>query len=97
MKDETELKGPVLPLGRPTIGSAGETGDWRTIKPVFTEENCIKCYKCWLSCPEGTIRVNSHGEYPYIDYIFCKGCGVCAHICPGKKGNKALKMVPETE
>ncbi|MHA1443773.1 MAG: 4Fe-4S binding protein, partial [Candidatus Hodarchaeales archaeon] len=56
MNDETELKGPVLPLGRPTVGSAGETGDWRTIRPVFIEENCIKCYKCWLSCPEGTIR-----------------------------------------
>ncbi|MDR3313161.1 MAG: pyruvate:ferredoxin (flavodoxin) oxidoreductase [Oscillospiraceae bacterium] len=24
----------------------------------------------------------------------CMGCGQCANICPGMKGNKALKMVP---
>ncbi len=24
----------------------------------------------------------------------CTGCGSCAHVCPGKKGNKALTMIP---
>ncbi len=27
----------------------------------------------------------------------CTGCGVCVDVCPGKKGNKALEMVPFTE
>ena len=28
-----------------------------------------------------------------VDVLDCLGCGNCADICPGKKGNSALKMV----
>lgn len=28
-----------------------------------------------------------------VDVLDCLGCGNCADVCPGKKGNKALKMV----
>ncbi len=93
MSNDNKLKDPVLPIGRPIVGSAGETGDWRTSKPVLTEEFCTKCYLCWVHCPEDTIRVDSNGDYPYVDYIYCKGCGICVHVCP-KKGS-ALKMVSE--
>ncbi len=29
-----------------------------------------------------------------VNVLDCLGCGNCANICPGKKGQKALKMVP---
>ena len=29
-----------------------------------------------------------------VDVMDCLGCGNCADVCPGKKGNKALTMVP---
>ena len=29
-----------------------------------------------------------------VSYKDCTGCGLCANICPGKAGNKALTMVP---
>ena len=29
-----------------------------------------------------------------IDVLDCLGCGNCADICPGFKGNKALSMAP---
>ncbi len=29
-----------------------------------------------------------------VDVLDCMGCGNCPDICPGNKGNKALKMVP---
>jgi len=32
-----------------------------------------------------------------INYEQCTGCGVCVNICPGKLGNKALTMVPNTK
>lgn len=30
-----------------------------------------------------------------VDVLDCLGCGNCVDVCPGKKGNKALAMVPE--
>ena len=29
-----------------------------------------------------------------VDVMDCLGCGNCADVCPGMRGNKALKMVP---
>ncbi len=29
-----------------------------------------------------------------VDVLDCLGCGNCVDVCPGKKGEKALKMVP---
>ena len=29
-----------------------------------------------------------------VDVLDCLGCGNCADVCPGKKGNSALEMVP---
>ena len=36
-------------------------------------------------------------EYKFamtISALDCTGCGSCANVCPGKKGEKALTMVP---
>ena len=32
-----------------------------------------------------------------VSPLDCMGCGVCANVCPGMKGNKALVMVPLDE
>lgn len=32
-----------------------------------------------------------------VSTLDCTGCGACAHVCPGKKGNKALEMKPIDE
>ena len=32
-----------------------------------------------------------------ISALDCTGCGSCANVCPGKKGEKALTMVPAAE
>jgi pyruvate ferredoxin oxidoreductase delta subunit len=82
---------------KPVIGEAGKTGEWRTMKPVLDSSKCIMvktgkpvCFFCWLYCPEGMI---SKTIPPKIDYIYCKGCGICAHECP----HKAITMIPEKE
>jgi len=81
-----------LPLAKPKIGVAGKTGSWRTEKPIYDPSKCIKCDLCWLHCPEGTIDVGvSENGYVRIDYDYCKGCGICANVCPVK----AISMVPE--
>lgn len=80
----------IVPVSKPSKGSEGNTGLWRVETPVINEGKCIKCWLCWLYCPEDVITEGSNG-FPEIDYTFCKGCGVCADVCP----TKAILMVKE--
>ena len=66
-------------LSTPEKGAMGHTGTWRVFRPVLIKEKCIKCWRCWIFCPEASIAKH---ELPEIDYEFCKGCGVCANECP---------------
>jgi len=61
----------------------------RSFRPVIDAEKCVKCMRCFLVCPDGTI--DKSGEALEIDYDFCKGCGICVNECPVK----CMKMVPE--
>jgi len=71
-----------------------KTGSWRAYKPVWKEENCIHCLLCWAYCPDMSVKVKD-GKRAEFDYDYCKGCGICALECPGKKGNKAIEMEEE--
>jgi pyruvate ferredoxin oxidoreductase delta subunit len=35
------------------------------------------------------------GKVEGFDMDYCKGCGICALECPGKKGQKAIQMRKE--
>jgi pyruvate ferredoxin oxidoreductase delta subunit len=80
------------PYSLPTVGSAGKTGHWRSIRPVILPSKCNKCDLCWLYCPEGTIS-KCHGYVPVVDLEYCKGCGICAAECP----SQAIEMKKEEE
>jgi Pyruvate/2-oxoacid:ferredoxin oxidoreductase delta subunit len=41
---------------------------------------CNSCDKCWMYCPDLCIS-RQDGHYA-MDYDYCKGCSVCAAICP---------------
>ena len=76
-------------------GEAGKTGDWRAKRPVIDLNKCTPCkkqkdtcYLCWLYCPDGTITRRIPVE---VDLTYCKGCGVCAEVCP----TKAISMEVE--
>lgn len=71
-----------------------ETGDWRSIKPIWIADNCIHCLRCWVFCPDASIMTKD-GKMIGIDYKHCKGCGICANECPAKP--KALEMVNESD
>lgn len=66
-------------ISSPTIGAMGKTGTWRVFRPIIDVEKCIKCWRCWIFCPDGVISLNDH---PIIDFEYCKGCGICAQECP---------------
>jgi len=41
---------------------------------------CNNCDNCWLYCPDVAISRNQGGYE--IDYSYCKGCQLCAAVCP---------------
>ncbi|QKR00101.1 4Fe-4S dicluster domain-containing protein [Metallosphaera tengchongensis] len=77
-----------FPVSHPEEGAGGKTGNWRVVRPEVTSK-CIGCNACFLWCPEGTIMVK--GNKAEVNYVYCKGCGVCANVCPVK----AITMVSE--
>ena len=51
------------------------------------------------NAPEGikTLPLTGMKDYTFtmtVSALDCTGCGSCANVCPGKKGNKALEMAP---
>lgn len=79
-----------------------KTGSWRSMRPKWIKENCIQCMFCWIYCPDMAVKVivketktGKKAERADFDYDYCKGCGICALECPGKKGNKAIVMEEE--
>ena len=90
MKTWQELPSGAI-IADPGSSRNFQTGSWRTFAPVWIEENCIHCMLCWLYCPDTSVKA-SDGKRGGFDYDFCKGCGICALECPGRKGQKAIVM-----
>ena len=79
--------GVVLPgdVARP------RTGGWRTgVKPAVQLEKCVDCLLCWIHCPDMAVQ-HKKGVFQGFDYDLCKGCEVCAEVCP----TGAIQMVAE--
>jgi pyruvate ferredoxin oxidoreductase gamma subunit len=55
------------------------TGTWSLERPVLSHA-CTACAVCALFCPEGAISRESGTIV--VDYSHCKGCGICADVCP---------------
>lgn len=90
--------GHEICMATPSVGEAGRTGDWRSYRPVLAaREAClavmagrVTCQLCWAYCPDACI---TQSVGPEIDLTYCKGCGICAEVCPAD----ALVMEPEYE
>jgi pyruvate ferredoxin oxidoreductase gamma subunit len=84
---DTPVEPPPEPPARPTpvfaVSStdshANHTGSWSVERPVLTEA-CTACAVCALFCPEGAIH--REGGVMTVDYLYCKGCGICEAVCP---------------
>jgi 2-oxoacid:acceptor oxidoreductase delta subunit (pyruvate/2-ketoisovalerate family) len=89
-----------IPLGGMILeaGNAAEyvTGGWRAFRPVRGKADCSHCLQCWLFCPDSSILVDpEHGKMIGFDLKHCKGCGICAAVCPvnatiARKAEEAL-------
>ncbi len=91
MKYKTWKDLPIAAIiPEPATSLEYKTGAWRTFKPVIDQNKCVKCLLCWVSCPEPAI-IRHEDDSVSIDYDYCKGCGICANMCPVK----AIEMVSE--
>ncbi|HOO78243.1 MAG TPA: 4Fe-4S binding protein [bacterium] len=94
MSEEKKPGWKEIPIGG-VITEAGnaieyKTGDWRSERPVVDKAKCINCLQCWVFCPDGSIMVRDEAMAGF-DYDHCKGCSICAHICPVQ----AIEMISE--
>jgi pyruvate ferredoxin oxidoreductase delta subunit len=76
----------------PEAGNSSDyvTGGWRSDRPWRSDEKCTQCLLCWIVCPDSSIRVEGE-KVTTFDLEHCKGCGICAQVCPVD----AIDMVPE--
>ena len=83
-KPEGELTWKDLEVGsivaEPGSASQYQTGAWRSQRPTYDFNKCIKCGICQLFCPEGCVEQNAEGYFEANMY-YCKGCGICAKEC----------------
>jgi pyruvate ferredoxin oxidoreductase delta subunit len=72
------------------------TGDWRAFRPIMGQANCTHCFLCWLYCPDSSILVDVESqEMVGFDLDHCKGCGICAAVCPINL--RVKRKVPEAD
>jgi len=74
---------------QPGKRNIGFTTPWRWQRPIIDMNKCTDCKLCHICCPDGAIDFSPI----QIIYEYCKGCGICAAVCPVK----AIKMVSELE
>lgn len=67
-------------ITEPGSSRYNRTGDWRSSRPVWNLDKCVKCGVCMIFCPEGCIAMREDG-FPQSDMEFCKGCGICTAEC----------------
>ena len=95
-KSESELTWKDLEIGsivtEPGNARQYQTGYWRSQRPTYDFDRCIKCGICQIFCPEGCVEQNAEG-YLEADLFYCKGCGICAREC----WTKVITMVDEEE
>ncbi|MBA7471822.1 Pyruvate synthase subunit PorD [subsurface metagenome] len=84
-KRENELTWKDIEIGaivtEPGNASQYRTGDWRSQRPIYDFDRCIKCGLCQIFCPEGCVWQNAQGYFE-ADLYYCKGCAICARECP---------------
>jgi pyruvate ferredoxin oxidoreductase delta subunit len=82
-------------ISKPASSRANKTGSWRVYKPRWKHDKCVGCRLCDIVCPEGCVSGTGKKKESTMnaDFIYCKGCGICAKECPVKD----IEMIMEVK
>lgn len=69
---------------------SNETGAWSLERPILSA-SCTACAVCALFCPETALSRTADGMA--IDYLHCKGCGICVDVCPVREAIAMEELV----
>lgn len=67
-------------ITEPGSSKYNRTGDWRSSRPIWNLDQCVRCGVCSIVCPEGCLPMQADGV-PKADMEYCKGCGICVAEC----------------
>lgn len=70
---------------------ATKTGVWRSVRPDVNLAVCVFCGNCGKHCPADIVSVEKEKRSVSFDWDYCKGCGICANVCP----KQCITMIPE--
>ncbi|MDY6853273.1 MAG: 4Fe-4S dicluster domain-containing protein [Thermodesulfobacteriota bacterium] len=91
--------GAIKPIVNDKRILAGLTEDLKMGTAVINRRLCLAwqynfCGECYLSCPlkEKALLACPRGDeivggvvWPFVDPVYCIGCGVCVYVCPVRK------------
>jgi len=69
---------------------------WRIYRPRHKQKDCIGCRECELLCPDGAVFRIEKKKFD-ADMDACKGCGICAEMCPVDDIDMVLEVEGEEQ
>lgn len=85
-------RGGIIP--QPGNAQEYKVGGWRNAHPVRDNECCIDCLFCWVYCPDNAVHIENESVKGLgFSPDHCKGCAICARVCP----KNCIAMAPGGE
>ena len=71
-------------ITEPGNASCYHTGTWRSQKPKYDENTCIRCWRCYVMCPDAAISPDVEKKYLFGITIIAKGVAFALMNAPPK-------------
>ncbi|XP_003738053.1 dihydropyrimidine dehydrogenase [NADP(+)] [Galendromus occidentalis] len=77
------------------VGSFGQLDVKQQVVAVVTDDMCINCGKCYMTCADSGYQAITFDSKTHMPFVTddCTGCALCYSVCPIPE---CIKMVPRT-